>query len=165
MRSKLDASDLVQDTLLAAWQARDDFRGSDTGQIAAWLRRILANRLANARRDLERRKRSLGRERSLLAALDESSVCLERWLASHWPSPGEQAERAEMLCRIAAAMEQLPEAQRQAIVLRYWRGCTLPEAARELGRSQGDVAVLTHRGMKRLRVLLAEGPGSGRKRS
>ena len=41
--------------------------------MAAWLRQILANNLANAVRDLGRAKRDVGRERSLEAALDTSS--------------------------------------------------------------------------------------------
>src|SRR6516165_5078234 len=64
-QAKLDPSDLVQQTLLQAHQAWDQFRGHTAAERAAWLRQILARVLSNAVRDLTRAKRDLGRERSL----------------------------------------------------------------------------------------------------
>ena len=77
LRAKLDPSDLVQLTLLKAYQARAQFRGRTQAQLAAWLRQILARTLADAVRDLHRDKRDLDRERSLEAALTASSSRLD----------------------------------------------------------------------------------------
>src|SRR5437660_8973435 len=82
LQGKLDASDLVQQTLLKAHQARGQFRGRTFAEQAAWLRQILANTLANAVRDLARAKRDVGRERSLEDGLADSSARLEAWLAA-----------------------------------------------------------------------------------
>src|SRR5438477_12692164 len=62
-QAKLDPSDIVQQTLLQAYEARDQFRGQSTAERAAWLRQILARVLANAVRDLSRAKRDAGWER------------------------------------------------------------------------------------------------------
>src|SRR3954454_22854866 len=80
--AKLDASDIVQPTLLDAHRGRDQFRGRTEAEMAAWLRRILACNLADAARALGREKRDAGRERSLELRLEASSIQLESWLAA-----------------------------------------------------------------------------------
>jgi RNA polymerase sigma-70 factor, ECF subfamily len=50
LRQRVDASDLVQQTLLDALERRDQFRGSSEGEFLAWLRTILSNNLIEALR-------------------------------------------------------------------------------------------------------------------
>jgi RNA polymerase sigma-70 factor (ECF subfamily) len=156
LQGKLDASDVVQQTLLQAHQALDGFRGHTEAEQAAWLRQILARNLAHAVRDLRRDKRDVARECSLEAALDESSARLEAWLAAEQSSPSEKACHNEQLLRLAEALTELPEDQREAVVLHYFQGCSLAEIGEQLGRSTGSVSGLVFRGLKLLRGLLHE---------
>jgi RNA polymerase sigma-70 factor (ECF subfamily) len=153
LRGKLDPSDLVQQTLLEAHQARGQCPSAAPAQ-AAWLRKILANNLANAVRDLERAKRDVRRERSLQAALEESSARLEAWLVADQLSPSGQAERNEQLLRLAEALDQLPPDQQEAVVLHHLKGQSLSELAKHFDRSPGAVAGLLHRGIKNLQKVL-----------
>jgi RNA polymerase sigma-70 factor (ECF subfamily) len=155
-QAKLDPSDLVQQTLLRAYRALDQFRGTSEAELAAWLRQILARTLANATRDLHRERRDVARERSLEATLAESSARLEAWLAAEQPSSGQQADHNEQLLRLAEALDGLPEAQRVALELHYLQGRPVAEVARHLGRSTTAAVGLLHRGLRRLRSRLQE---------
>src|SRR5271170_848740 len=80
--SKLDPSDIVQETLLHAYQKRDQFRGNDDAARAKWLRAILARNVADAVRAQGRQKRDVARETSLQCDLDSSSDSLGAWLVA-----------------------------------------------------------------------------------
>jgi RNA polymerase sigma-70 factor (ECF subfamily) len=156
LRGKLDPSDVVQQTLLQAYQALDQFRGRSAAEWTAWLRQILARNLARAVRDFGRARRDLAREQSLQAALDASSARLEAWLAADQSSPSRHAQQGEQALRLAEALEQLPDAQREALVLQHWQGLSLAEIGQHLGRSPEAVAGLIKRGLKQLRHLMHE---------
>jgi RNA polymerase sigma-70 factor (ECF subfamily) len=156
LQGKLDASDVVQQTLLQAHQARDQFRGQNEGELAAWLRRILANTLAMAVRDFARNKRDVAREQSLEQALTDSSSRLDAWLAAEQSSPSQRAERNQEALCLAEALEKLPQAQREALVLQHWQGWSLAQIGEHLGRSVEAVAGLIKRGLKQLRQLLCQ---------
>jgi RNA polymerase sigma-70 factor (ECF subfamily) len=153
LRSKLDPSDLVQQTLLEAHRDRAGFTGESGAQVAAWLRQILARNLANAARDFDRQKRDVNREQSLERSLEASSARLEAWLADGRASPPEQAERNELLLRLAAALMRLPDAQREVVELRYMQGWPLKDVAEHLGKTTPAVAGLLHRGLSQLREV------------
>jgi RNA polymerase sigma-70 factor (ECF subfamily) len=155
-RPRLDASDLVQQTLMEAHRDRAQFRGQDPAEMAAWLRRLLACNLADAQRALVRGKRDVRREQSLEAALADSSIRLEGFLAAGGSSPSQQAAHNEDVLRLADALHALPEAQREAIVLHYWQGLPVAEVAERLGRSPAAVAGLLQRGLKALRTFFQQ---------
>jgi RNA polymerase sigma-70 factor (ECF subfamily) len=156
LQAKIDPSDVVQQTLLEAFEKREQFSGGSPAELGGWLRRMLAHNLADALRAFGQQKRDVGRERSLEAALQASSARLERFLADDRSTPGEHAERQERALRLASALAGLPEAQREAIVLQYWHGLTLAQIGEQLGRSPAAVAGLLKRGLKQLRLLLQD---------
>jgi RNA polymerase sigma-70 factor (ECF subfamily) len=159
LRGKLDSSGVVQQTLLEAHQACDKLRGLGEAQVAAWLRRALANNLADEARRLGAQVRDVGRERPLQQGVDESSARLEALLAVEQSSPSHRAMRQEDLLRLAAALARLPEDQRVAVELHHLEGRTLAETAEALGRTRSAVASLVFRGLKNLRQSLDESDG------
>jgi RNA polymerase sigma-70 factor (ECF subfamily) len=155
LRRRIDASDIVQETLLRAYVAWDKFRGDASAQRVAWLQQILMRTILHALRDERCAKRDMAREQHLDQILDQSSRNIEQWLAADEQSPSQAVERAEELLQVADAVYQLPEAERAAVIGFYWQRESLAEISAELGRSVPAVAGLVHRGLRRLRGHLA----------
>ncbi len=153
-QGKLDPSDLVQQTMLKAHECRDQFRGSSDAEQLAWLRAILANTLTDAIRKLA--PRAGMRERSLEAGLEQSSWRLESILAADQTTPSQKAIRHEQLIRLADAIVQLPDDQRQAVELRHLQGLATAEIAQRMNRSIASVGGLLQRGLRALRGSLGD---------
>src|SRR4051812_40857800 len=115
----------------------------------AWLRTILAHHLADLTRRYARRLR--GQERSMEAALGESSLRLEKWLASDSTSVGGRAIRQEQVLRLTKALASLPEDQGTVLELKHLRDVPVSEISRMMGKSPAAVASLLYRGLKTLR--------------
>jgi RNA polymerase sigma-70 factor (ECF subfamily) len=156
LQAKLDASDLVQQTLLQAHAQHGQFRGQSEQEWLAWLRKILANNLAGAARHFGTEARDLHREKSLEASLDESASRTEAWLAANQSSPSERADRGEQLMRLGAALARLPADQRQVVEMHHLLGCAVAEVAEVMERTKPAVMGLLFRGLKNLRCHLGE---------
>jgi RNA polymerase sigma-70 factor (ECF subfamily) len=159
LQAKVDASDVVQQTLLEAHKCRSQFRGQSEAEWLAWLRAILANVLAAAARRFSAGARDMDRERSLEAEVDLSSSRLECLLEADQTSPSERTVRGEDVLRLAHAMACLPPDQRQVIELHHLKGLPLAEVAALIGRSRPAVAGLLFRGLNKLRELLPDRAG------
>lgn len=161
LQGKIDLSGVVQQTLLEAHQEAAKLKRMAEPQRLAWLRRVLANNLADEARRLGTAMRDVGREVSLDAAVEQSSAALEECLASEASAPDRRAIRNEELLRLARALARLPDDQRRAVELHHLQGYPVAEVAQVLGRSGGAVGALLVRGLKRLRQqMAAEGEGS-----
>lgn len=154
LRGKLDPSDVVQQTLLDAHVKRQQFRGKNSAELAAWLRQILARNLVDALRRHGCAMRDVERERSLEAAIETSSLRLGSWLAADQSSPSQRAQSHDQAVQLADALGQLPEAQREALVLQNWHGWSLVQIGQHMSRSPTAVAGLIKRGLKQLRESL-----------
>lgn len=154
IQKNIDASDLVQQTLMDAHAKRDQFRGDTDAQRAAWLRKILTCNLADALRHKHRAKRDVSRERSLEVEIDGSFRRADDWLAASQSSPSQHATKKEELLRLSDALTKLPEVQRDAVILRHLQGMSLAEVAGQLNRSEAAVAGLVYRGLNKLHDLL-----------
>jgi RNA polymerase sigma-70 factor (ECF subfamily) len=154
LQTKMDASDVVQQTILQAHEARGQFRGTTEAEKLAWLRVILANVLSAAARQYKTKAREIDRERSLEAVEAISSSRMEFLLAADLTSPSQHVVKNEELLRLAAALGQLPPDQRRVVELHHLMGLSMAEVAQEVTRTRPAVVGLLFRGLKRLRELM-----------
>jgi RNA polymerase sigma-70 factor (ECF subfamily) len=140
-RDRALAEDLVQEAFLLAWKGIPRFRAGSN--LKAWLLRILVNRVISDRR--RKRVDEVEMDASYNEPVEpESSV---QTVIS--------AEEAE---RIRAALSELPFEPRQAVVLRFYAGMTIPEIAETLGWREGTVKSRLHRALRQLRNVLETQP-------
>jgi RNA polymerase sigma-70 factor (ECF subfamily) len=143
-----DASDALQDALIAAFRRAGSFRGD--AQVTTWMHRIVVN----ACLDRMRRRRAhptdpLPDDEDRLGALaDEVAV-----------DPAEQSERR---ADVMAALATLPDEQRAALVLIDMEGYSVDEAAQILDCAPGTVKSRCSRGRARLVPLLTQYRRDGR---
>jgi RNA polymerase sigma-70 factor (ECF subfamily) len=120
-----------------------------------WLRQILASRLEKlVRRYGGTQRRDVRLERQLEGELDDSSRILDRGLIAQHSTPSQQAARREQAVLLADALGNLPEDNREVIVLRHLEGLKFPEVAARMGRTVDSVEKLWTRALGRLRQTL-----------
>jgi RNA polymerase sigma-70 factor (ECF subfamily) len=152
LQGKLDASDLVQETFLEAHRNFARFQGTSEPQLAAWLRQILAAKVANLLRHyIGTQGRDVRLEQQLAVDLDQSSRMLGQELVAAINTPSQQAADREQGVLLADALERLPPDYRETLVLRHLEGLSFPEVAERMGRSVDSVQKLWLRGLARLR--------------
>jgi RNA polymerase sigma-70 factor (ECF subfamily) len=156
LRGKFGLSDIIQVTLDEATRTVERIEAMDPEEQKRLLRRMLVN---NLRDDIDRwrtKGRDVLREVSLGEAAEQSSCRLRDWIAAEESTPSGKLIKQEEALRVLAALSQLPEREREALILQQYHGWTLAHIAEHLGCTTGAVAGLHARGLKRLRELLSD---------
>lgn len=152
LQAKVDASDLVQETMLEAHKNFPQFRGATEAEFTAWLRQIMAGVVCGLlRRYFGTQKRDIQLERNFRENPGNSSMLFEKGFVDLRSSPSQQASRREQAVLLADALENLPKDYREVLVLRHMEGLTFPDIANRMERTQDSVEKLWVRGLARLR--------------
>jgi RNA polymerase sigma-70 factor, ECF subfamily len=174
VESRAVAEEVVQDAWLTVLRSLERFEGRSS--LRTWVLGIVIN-LARARSRAERRSRSLLPE-STGPAVDPARFLAAdhpRWPhhwalePAPWPTPEDDLLASETHTVILGAIDQLPPAQREVLVLRDLEGLSAPEVCNVLGLSDTNQRVLLHRARSRVRNALeryfqhstAHAPGDG----
>lgn len=135
-----EAEDVAQEAMLRLWRAAPGWRAGDA-QVSTWLYRVVTNLCTDRMR---------ARKRRPAAALED---------APEVPDGAQGAEagmiEADRMAALQAALDALPERQRQAVVLRHIEGLGNPEIAAVMDIGVEAVESLTARGKRALAALLA----------
>jgi RNA polymerase sigma-70 factor, ECF subfamily len=149
LRVELDASDLVQQTLMEAHQQSRELASFDDGPFFSWLRTALRHNVLDAVKHLSTQKNNAAR-RVRVSNIEDSFVRLEELLVADDTSPSEIVQRNEQTAQLLAAIQGLTSNQREAVILKHLRGLSLQQVAKELSLSESATAGLLHRGRKQL---------------
>lgn len=136
--NRTDAEDLAQEVFLKIYRARD--RYEPAAKFTTWLYRVAANACLNEVRDRRRRP-------------THSAGDLED-AAGGGASPVEEAERSELREQVRAALAELPERQRMALLLNKFHGLGYEEMADSLGMTVPAVKSLLVRARENVRLRI-----------
>lgn len=140
---RAEAEDVAQETMLRLWKVAPEWRQGET-KVTTWAYRVATNLCID-------RQRSRGRKRQM--ALDDAPEVADATLGAEG-----QLQEADRMAALEAALAELPDRQRQAVVLRHLEGMTNPEIAAIMEIGVEAVESLTARGKRALAAIL-----SGRK--
>ena len=138
------AEDVTQEVFLRLWR-RPWAYNPDRGRFISWLMSVSRNRAIDERRRLNRRY--VAEDRG-----DDSAPELPD--LGRLRDPLTLAVLADQRREVVAAMEQLPQAQREVLELAYFAGLTQTEIAARTGEALGTVKTRVRLGMQKLRGLL-----------
>lgn len=131
-----EAADSLQDALISAYRRAEQFRGDSA--VTTWLHRIVVNA------SLDRLRRRAVRA---AAPLPDDNDNLPGAVVA---DPVDHMDRRDTQLVVTAALAELPEDQRAAILLVDVEGWSVEDAARQLGIPEGTVKSRCHRGRARL---------------
>jgi RNA polymerase sigma-70 factor (ECF subfamily) len=150
-RSRHDAEDLLQEVFVRLVRMISEYQHD--GRFDAWLFRIAANLV----RDRARRART---SRQVGTAVDEQG---REWLADvpddDADAPSARLERGEQIDRMQQALGELPELEREVILLRHFSQLPFREIAEIMGTPLGTALARAHRGLAKLRELMTDEEG------
>ncbi len=141
--SEADAADLTQEVFLRAWRSLSKFRGDSA--VSTWLYRITMNICI----DFSRRKTV---QPVPLTDEEGTELPLPDNRAAH--SPEAALEQQELSAELQAALQELSEEHRQAILLRDISGLSYQEIGRMLSLEEGTVKSRLSRARRNLRSIL-----------
>lgn len=129
--------DILQETHLESARKIGEFEPRGPASFYRWLVEIARFKIAEAERAQRAHKRAL-------------ETPLEDPPAASQTSPSGRAMRSERAALLLQALAALPEAQAEAVRLRYLEGLTIAETAERLARSEAAVKALVSRGLAAL---------------
>ncbi|WP_320773012.1 sigma-70 family RNA polymerase sigma factor [Streptomyces sp. CRN 30] len=131
------AEDLVQETLVRAWQHPEALRADDFTSVRPWLLTVGRRLAIDARRARQARPAEVGD-----AVLESARVC------------GDHAERSAAALDVRRAVRTLTPEHRDVLVLVYFQGASVAEAAEVLGIPAGTVKSRAYYALRALRRVL-----------
>ena len=153
----MSAEDLCQETYVAAVRKLSQFQPAGEGSFYAWLRTIAERKLADALRAAGAAKRGHGkRVVEPVGGEATSMVALLDLLAVDEHTPSRSMARREVIEHVQSALQRLDPDYREALRLRYIKGLSVGEVARQMGRSEGAVKMLCNRALQQLGAQMGD---------
>ena len=151
-RHRDDAEEMVQEVLVRMVRTIPEYRHS--GRFEPWLFRIAMN-LA---RDRGRRMSRAPGMTSLEGGGVNAASGWDRVTDAAAPSPGHAAELTEQIDQLQRALETLPDAERDVVLMRHYGQLSFGEIAEMMGTPLGTALARGHRGLAKLRKVMESSP-------
>jgi RNA polymerase sigma-70 factor (ECF subfamily) len=155
LRSRADPSDVVQEAQIEALRRLDAYLEQEPMPFRLWLRQLAHDRLLMMhRRHIKAARRAVGQE---VALPERSSLLFAQQLLASGSTPSQKLDQQELARRVREAVAQLPEADREVLLMRTFEGLSFEEVGYLLDIDPATARKRHGRALLRLHKVLSDG--------
>lgn len=160
LQSRIDASDVIQETFIEAARALDAYLENPKLPVFIWLRHLTGQKLIQAHRvHLGSQKRAANREQRIFGGAPQAtSESIAMQLAGDFTSPSQAALKNEARDQLLAALDSMDEIDREILTLRHFEQLSSRETAEIVGMNHEAVRKRYVRALDKMQKIMAVPP-------
>ncbi len=157
LRGHMESMDVVQEVMIRAIKAFDQFEAKDEAAFLHWISKLVQNEIRDLADYHKAEKRNADREVTTTKESTDNRSVLSQIPADSLYKPSFQVRLKEDVLQLEAALDQLPEKQREVIIMRQYEGMSFKDIREKLGCSEDAARMQFARAMDRLTDLMTNG--------
>ena len=159
VRTRVDESDILQETMIAASKMMSDYATEPRIPFFIWLRWLTSQQIQLCHRNhLDAKKRDVRRDQHIYPDVQNS---LSEIIAEHFSlsTPSKIVSRQELVATVLQVLEKMKPTDREILCMRHFEEMTNPEVAISLDISESNASTRYVRALARLQKALSAIPG------
>ena len=156
LRQKMESMDIVQEVMIRAIKGFENFELQDEGAFLHWLSKLVQNQIRDLADYHSAEKRDFKQEKTSLRNSDSDRSILGQIPANSIFRPSVQLQLKEDILELEAALDQLPEKQKEIIIMRQYEGLTFKDIGLEINCSEDAARMQFARAINKLTDIMSE---------
>ncbi len=157
LRGRMESMDVVQDVMIRAIRAFDQFEAKDEAAFLHWISKLVQNEIRDLADYHNAEKRNVGREVTASNESTDNRSVLSQIPADSMYRPSFQVRLKEDVLQLETALDQLPEKQKEVIIMRQYEGMSFKDIGEKIECSEDAARMQFARAMDRLTDLMTHG--------
>ncbi len=157
LRGRMESMDVVQEVMIRAVRCFDRFEARDEAAFLHWISKLVQNEIRDLADYNKAEKRNFAKEISPIEDPENKRSLLSQLPADSIYRPSFQVQLKEDVLQLEKALDQLPETQREVIILRQYEGMSFKDVGEKISCSEDAARMQFARAMDKLTDLMTNG--------